>query len=95
MAIKQFDQFTSRWALLLSMIGIAIGTGNIWRFPRIAAKYDGGAFLIAWLVFLFLWSIPIILIEYGIAKHMRMGTVGAFGKILGPGFSRMGAQSLD
>jgi neurotransmitter:Na+ symporter, NSS family len=90
-AIKQIEQFSSRWALLLAMIGIAVGTGNIWRFPRIAAKYDGGAFLIAWLVFLFLWSIPIILIEYGIGKHIRMGTVGAFGKILGPGFSWMGA----
>ena len=91
MAKAQIDQFTSRWALLLSMIGIAIGTGNIWRFPRIAAKYDGGAFLIPWLVFLFLWSIPIILIEYGIGKQSRMGTVGAFGKLLGPGFSWMGA----
>jgi NSS family neurotransmitter:Na+ symporter len=73
------------------MIGIAVGTGNIWRFPRIAAKYDGGAFLIPWLVFLFLWSIPIILLEYGIGKHTRMGTVGAFGKLLGPKFFWMGA----
>ena len=91
MAEKQIDHFTSRWALLVSMIGIAIGTGNIWRFPRIAAKYDGGAFLIPWLVFLFLWSIPIILIEYGIGKHSRMGAVGAFGKLLGPRFYWMGA----
>lgn len=90
MANRQLDQFTSRWALLISMIGIAIGTGNIWRFPRIAAKYEGGAFLIAWIVFLFLWSIPIILLEYGLGKHTRMGPVGAFGKLLGARFSWMG-----
>ncbi|MCK4836378.1 MAG: sodium-dependent transporter, partial [Candidatus Aminicenantes bacterium] len=55
------QRFSSRWGLLLSVLGIAIGTGNIWRFPRIAAQYGGehgaGAFLVAWVCFLFLWSI--------------------------------------
>ena len=73
MANRQLDQFTSRWALLVSMIGIAIGTGNIWRFPRIAAKYEGSAFLIARVVFLFLWSIPIILL----GALVRPGAAGS------------------
>ena len=54
------QRFSSRLGLLLSVLGIAVGTGNIWRFPRIAAQIGGekgaGAFLIAWLCFLFLWS---------------------------------------
>ena len=45
--------FTSRWALILAALGMAIGTGNIWRFPRILASNGGGAFLIPWTVFLF------------------------------------------
>ncbi len=73
------------------MIGIAVGTGNIWRFPRIAAKYDGGSFLIPWLIFLFLWSIPIIIIEYGMGKGTRMGNIGAFGRLIGARFAWMGA----
>lgn len=88
---KQLEQFTSRWTLLISMIGIAIGTGNIWRFPRIVAKYEGGSFLIPWLIFLFLWSIPIIFIEFGMGKGSRMGTIGAFGNLIGRRFAWMGA----
>ncbi|MDP6559689.1 MAG: sodium-dependent transporter, partial [Candidatus Binatia bacterium] len=48
MAGQESENFTSRWTMLLSMIGVAVGTGNIWRFPRIAAKYGGGSFLILW-----------------------------------------------
>ena len=52
------QRFSSRLGLLLSAIGIAVGTGNIWRFPRIVAQSGGdqgaGAFLIAWLTFLFI-----------------------------------------
>jgi len=73
------------------MVGIAVGTGNIWRFPRFAAKYEGGAFLIPWLVFLFLWSIPIIIMEYSIGKGMRKGTVGSFARLLGPRYAWIGA----
>ncbi|UCG67684.1 MAG: sodium-dependent transporter, partial [Deltaproteobacteria bacterium] len=47
------EQFSTRWGILLAAIGMAVGTGNIWRFPRVAAANGGGAFLIAWLVFLF------------------------------------------
>ncbi|MDP6423636.1 MAG: sodium-dependent transporter, partial [Planctomycetota bacterium] len=46
------DLFSSRFALLLVALGMAIGTGNIWRFPRIIAKFDGGGtFLIPWVIF--------------------------------------------
>ena len=34
-------RFSSRWGFLLSALGIAVGTGNIWRFPRIAASNGG------------------------------------------------------
>ncbi|MCY3928389.1 MAG: hypothetical protein OXG81_08940, partial [Acidobacteria bacterium] len=43
---------------MLAMLGMAVGTGNIWRFPRIAASNGGGSFLVAWVVFLMLWSVP-------------------------------------
>ena len=48
------EQFTSRWGLIASLLGMAIGAGNLWRFPRVAAQNGGGAFLIPWALFLFL-----------------------------------------
>mgnify|MGYP000865961818 FL=1 len=87
-------RFSSRLTFLLSALGIAIGTGNIWRFPRIAASNGGengaGSFLIAWLMFLFLWSIPIIIAEYVMGRKSRKGTIGAFVHFMGKPFAWMG-----
>ncbi|MGH1348403.1 MAG: sodium-dependent transporter [Nannocystales bacterium] len=75
-------RFSSRWGMILSVLGIAVGTGNIWRFPRIAAQNGGdegaGAFLVAWLVFLFVWSVPLIVAEYALGRSARKGVVGTF-----------------
>ena len=88
------QRFTSRWTLLLSVLGIAVGTGNIWRFPRIAAANGGddgaGAFLVAWLVFLAAWSIPLIVAEYALGLKTRMGPVGAFVRVAGKPFAWAG-----
>ncbi|MEJ2299684.1 MAG: hypothetical protein P8X94_14540 [Woeseiaceae bacterium] len=89
------QRFSTRLGLLLSVLGIAVGTGNIWRFPRIAAQNAGddgaGAFLVAWLVFLFVWSIPLIIAEYALGRQGRMGVVGTFARIAGRRFAWMGA----
>jgi len=89
------ERFSSRAGLILSVLGIAIGTGNIWRFPRIAAQNAGedgaGAFLVAWLSFLFLWSIPLIIVEYGMGRYGRRGVIGSFQKVIGSKFAWMGA----
>jgi NSS family neurotransmitter:Na+ symporter len=81
--------------LLLSALGIAVGTGNIWRFPRIAAQTGGdegaGAFLLAWLVFLFLWSIPLIIAEYALGRKFRSGAIGIFIRAVGRKFAWMGS----
>jgi len=95
MARNTEQHFSSRLGLLLSVLGIAVGTGNIWRFPRIAAQSSGdagaGAFLFAWVVFLLVWSIPLIIAEYAMGRKGRMGVVGTFVKIAGEKFAWMGA----
>jgi len=85
------EVFSSRWGMLLAMLGMAVGTGNIWRFPRIAASNGGGSFLVSWAVFLLAWSVPLIIAEFAIGKGTRRGPVGAFTKTMGPGFAWMGA----
>ncbi len=83
--------FSSRSATMLAMLGMAVGTGNIWRFPRIAASNGGGSFLVAWVVFLLLWSVPLILVEFAAGKAARRGPIGAFTRLAGGGTAWMGA----
>jgi len=85
---KEF--FTSRWTLILSTLGIAVGTGNIWRFSRIVAQNEGGTFLIPWLVFLFIWSLPLIIAEFAIGKFSRNSPIFAIPKLAGKKFLWIG-----
>ncbi|MCK6622598.1 MAG: sodium-dependent transporter [Calditrichaceae bacterium] len=87
--MEKKEQFTSRWALLLATLGMAIGAGNIWRFPRLAGQY-GGAFLIPWAIFLILWSIPLLMVEFSLGKETRKGPIGAFAAFLGKNYTWMG-----
>ncbi|HXG37657.1 MAG TPA: sodium-dependent transporter [Bacteroidota bacterium] len=86
---KEF--FTSRWGMILSVIGIAVGTGNIWRFSRIVAQNGGGSFLIPWVIFLLVWSVPLIIAELAIGKYTRYGPIGGIAKLAGEKFAWMGA----
>jgi len=85
------QRFSSRWVMLLAMLSMAVGTGNIWRFPRIAAQNGGGEFLVAWIVFLFLWSIPLFLVEFGAGRMTRRGPIAAFVQLAGPKWAWAGA----
>ena len=88
---RRAEEFSSRWGLVIATLGMAVGTGNIWRFPRIAASNGGGSFLVAWVTFLFLWSVPLMIAEFAIGKRTRQGTVGAFIQLGGPNYAWMGA----
>ena len=84
------DEFSGRLGLIFATIGAAIGTGNIWRFPRMVGANGGGSFLVPWLIFLFLWSIPLVIAEFAMGKRSRTGTVGTFRIFNGPKFAWMG-----
>ncbi len=85
------ELFSSRLALLLTTMGMAVGTGNIWRFPRILAKTGGGAFLIPWIIFLVAWSIPLLVLEFGMGRTSRRGCIGAFAKVGGKRLGFLGS----
>jgi len=86
----QGPMFSSRLAMILTCMGMAVGTGNIWRFPREVAKNGGGSFLIPWIIFLVLWSIPLLMVELSTGQNTRKGPFGAFAKLTGRNFSWMG-----
>lgn len=87
---KKNEQWSSRWGFIAASIGMAIGTGNIWRFPRVAAANGGGPFIIAWTIALFVWGIPLLMSEMVIGKTTRLGSVGAFRDFIGRKFTWMG-----
>ena len=68
---------------------MAIGAGNLWRFPRLAGQY-GGAFLLLWIFFLLIWSIPLLLAEFSIGKRYKKGVIGSFTMLAGKSFTFMG-----
>ena len=88
--MSQSDQFSGRMGLIFAAIGAAIGTGNIWRFPRMVGANEGGTFLIPWLIFLFAWSIPLVIAEFALGKRSRTGTIGTFRIFAGRHFAWMG-----
>ncbi|MDA0714969.1 MAG: sodium-dependent transporter [archaeon] len=88
--MAESDQFNGRLGLIFASIGAAIGTGNIWRFPRMVGANGGGTFLIPWLFFLFAWSIPLVIAEYAMGKRSRTGTIGTFRIFAGKKFAWMG-----
>ena len=87
--MSQKDQFSNRWGIILASLGMAIGAGNLWRFPRLAGQY-GGAFIILWILFLFIWSIPLLLAEFSIGKTFRRGVIGSFSALAGRKYAWMG-----
>lgn len=88
--MAKLETFSSRWGLILAGLGMAVGTGNMWRFPRIAAQNGGAAFLIPWILFLFIWSIPLLIAEFAIGRGTRRGVVGSFAAMTNGRFAWMG-----
>ncbi len=83
--------FSSRVGFIIASIAMAVGTGNIWRFPRVAAANGGGTFLIILLIAVLVCSIPLLMSEMVIGRKGRKGTVGSYGDFMGKNFSWVGA----
>lgn len=85
---EHLAHFSGKWGLVFSCLGCVVGTGNIWRFPRIVAnnsgKQGGLQFLLVWLLYLMLWSIPVIITEYTVGRYTRHAPVKSFRALLGP-----------
>lgn len=70
---KKRDTWASRGTFILAAVGSAVGLGNAWRFPGLAAKHGGGTFLLVYLVALFLIGIPLLMMEISIARKFHKG----------------------
>lgn len=77
------ENFSSRFAVIMAMAGSAIGLGNIWRFPYMVGQYGGAAFILVYILFCFLISIPIFLSESIIGRRGKLDIVGSMQRLGG------------
>lgn len=70
--------FATRLGTVLTMVGVAVGLGNVWRFPYLAGRHGGAAFVLFYLAVALVVGIPALAAEWSLGRHTRRGTLGAF-----------------
>lgn len=72
------EKFGSRLGFILISAGCAIGLGNVWRFPYIAGQYGGAAFILIYLIFLVIFGLPIMTMEFSVGRASAKSIVRSF-----------------
>lgn len=72
------SKFSSRLGYVLAVAGSAVGLGNIWRFPYLAAKYGGGIFLLVYLILTVSFGYVLIVSETALGRMTQKSPIGAF-----------------
>lgn len=75
------SSFTGKIGFVLAAAGSAVGLGNIWRFPYLAAKYGGGIFLLVYLILAVTFGFALMCAEIAIGRKTGQSAIGAFGKL--------------
>ena len=70
--------WSGKWAFILAAAASAVGLGNMWRFPYLAAKYGGGTFLLTYLVLVFTFGVSLLLLETALGRKTGQSAIGAF-----------------
>ena len=73
--------FGTKLGFILAAAGSAVGLGNIWRFPYLAAKYGGGFFLLVYLVFALTFGFSMMITEIAIGRKTGKSVVGAYAQV--------------
>ncbi|XP_051923737.1 sodium- and chloride-dependent GABA transporter ine [Hippocampus zosterae] len=73
--------WSGRMEFILATVGYAVGLGNVWRFPYLCYSSGGGAFLVPYLIMVFLCGIPLLLMEFAIGQFTNLGPVHALAKV--------------
>ncbi|MCI5994534.1 MAG: sodium-dependent transporter [Blautia sp.] len=78
---KKRDSFSSRLGFVFAAAGSAVGLGNLWRFPYLAAKYGGGIFILIYLLLAVTFGFTLMITETGIGRATGLSAIGAFKKL--------------
>ena len=75
------SSFTGKIGFVLAAAGSAVGLGNIWRFPYLAAKYGGGIFLLVYVALAVTFGFALMVTEIAIGRKTRLSAIGAYGAL--------------
>lgn len=75
---KNTRSFASRWGFILASVGSAVGMANVWGFPNKLGSNGGGAFLLIYLLFIFIFSYVGLPAEFAMGRRAATGTLGAY-----------------
>lgn len=87
--MEKRGNFSNKIGFVLAAAGSAVGLGNIWRFPYLAAKYGGGTFLLVYLILAVTFGFSLMIAEIAIGRKTGLSAIGAF-KALDKRFGAMG-----
>lgn len=73
--------FSNRIGFVLAAAGSAVGLGNIWRFPYLAAQYGGGMFLLVYLILAVTFGFALMITEIAIGRKTKLSCIGAYQKL--------------
>lgn len=82
--------FATRFGTIITMIGVAVGLGNVWRFPYLVGKFGGAAFVLFYVMVAVCVGVPALIAEWTLGRHTQRGTLGAFERGGLPGGRLMG-----
>ncbi len=80
---KKVNGFASQWGFILASVGSAVGMANVWGFPSKLGSNGGGAFLLIYLFFIFIFSYVGLPAEFAIGRRSKTGTLGSYEKAWG------------
>ena len=75
------SMFSGKLGFVLAAAGSAVGLGNIWRFPYLAARYGGGIFLLVYLILVVSLGFSLMIAEVAIGRKTKLSAIGAFRKL--------------
>ena len=75
---KQRGSFTNKLGFVLAAAGSAVGLGNLWRFPYLAAKHGGGIFLLVYLILAVTFGFALMITEIALGRKTKLSTIGAY-----------------
>ena len=72
------ETFASRFGTMMTIVGVALGLGNVWRFPYMVGKFGGAAFVLFYVLVSVVIGVPALMAEFALGRETRRGPLGAF-----------------
>ena len=77
-SVQERSAWSGKLAFILAGAASAVGLGNLWRFPTLAAKYGGGMFILTYFILAFTFGISLLLLETALGRRTKQSVIGAY-----------------